>query len=473
MKFPVPRSLFGRLLLGLAGVTLLIWIGVLVLSIYDTHTELKRATERDAKVWTEQALIVAGALADRPQRIPYVIGKSLHVRAAALEQHGFHAQVVKVYIWRGNSLLFSTEHDAPPFPPPVQPGAYSHSLPSEGLWAGWIAADPLTGITIASVHEVVGPYFLTISSIAYYLLPLLYSLPFMLIPAFFVIKVSLRPLGKIVSDIEQRSASDLSPLPPSPYKELSPLVGSVNRLMNRLTEQVSIEQAFLLDAAHELKTPLSVIQANAEGLLNDLPPEEAKQANEGLRQGVARATHTVHQLLALARSGATRRNEESQMLNLVSLVRDRLALAANVALRRSIEIELQSPEICMLPIHRESAASLIDNLVDNAVKYSPNKSTVTVSIEEDADKVILTVSDEGPGIPRALRNKVFERFYRIPGQDQEGSGLGLAIAESAATRNHANLRLEDGPHGNGLSAIVEFRIDPTQQHGPADEKETA
>lgn len=159
MKLRAPRSLFGRLLLGLAGVTLLIWIGVLILSIYDTHTELKQATEQEAKVWTEQAMIVTGALVDRPQRIPFVISRSLDVRANALRQRGFHAPVVKVYIWRGNFLLFSTEKDAPPFPPPLQPAAYSHALQTEGLWAGWIAADPVSGITIVSVHEVVGSYF--------------------------------------------------------------------------------------------------------------------------------------------------------------------------------------------------------------------------------------------------------------------------------------------------------------------------
>jgi two-component system sensor histidine kinase QseC len=464
MKFLSLRSLFGRLLLGFSAVMLLIWIGVLVWNIHDTRTEHKYSMEQETKVATEQALAVASALSDNPGRLAFAINRILEVRAKNYKENGLYESVLRVYVWKGDSLLYSNQRSAPLSPPSSEAAGYSHAIRMAGPWVSWVATDPVSGMTVQLQKEVVGRYLLTIASMAYYLLPLLFSFPFMLIPAFFVIRVSLRPLQHIVSQIEERSASDLSPLGPSPYNELSPLVSSVNSLMYRLSSQMTVEQQFLLDAAHELKTPMSVIQANAEGLLNDPTPEEARLASEGLRQGVARATHTIHQLLALARSGASGHREESQMLDLVSLARDRLALAANLALRRGVEIELQAPDACVLPLHRESIASLIDNLIDNAVKYSPDKSCIMVSIAVEPGRVRLTVTDQGPGIPANLRSKVFERFYRIPGQDQEGSGLGLAIAESAAARNHASIRFEAGPHNVGLSAIVEFRID--LQHEP-------
>jgi signal transduction histidine kinase len=271
-----------------------------------------------------------------------------------------------------------------------------------------------------------------------------------------IVKVGLRPLNSIVKDIEERSASDFSPLADSPYSELSPLVHSVNRLMERLTERLECEQEFLADAAHELKTPLAVIQINADSLVNSRDPQRIDAAADGLQHGVQRATHTVHQVLALARSSTDREHAELQELNLVELVRDRLALAAHAAWQRSIEIELQSPEHCVLPLHRESMALLIDNLISNAVKYSPDRTRVAVCITADESGTTLTVTDEGPGIPLDMRKKVFERFFRLPGQDQVGSGLGLAIAERAAAHNHAAIRLDNGTEGVGLVAVVHF-----------------
>jgi two-component system sensor histidine kinase QseC len=304
--------------------------------------------------------------------------------------------------------------------------------------------------------EVIGEWLLQVSSIGYYLEPLLFSLPLLLIPAFFIIRVGLRPLKTIVGEIEERSATDLSPLAPSPYRELSSLVTSVNRLMERLTERLEREKEFLLDAAHELKTPLSIIQVNADSLNNSLTPQRQQEATEGLRQGVGRATHTVHQLLALARSDSDRDNADLQDIDLVELVRDRMAQAVQLATLRGIELELHSPEACHLPLNRESMASLLDNVISNAIKYSPSDSPVLVSVKQAEGKVELTVADQGPGIPPELRQKVFERFFRLPGQDQPGSGLGLAIAERAASRNNGKISLCAGERGAGLTVVVEF-----------------
>jgi two-component system sensor histidine kinase QseC len=214
-----------------------------------------------------------------------------------------------------------------------------------------------------------------------------------------------------------------------------------------------------------LKTPLSIVQINAESLhaLDAVRnPQRVAEASAGLQQGVQRATHTVHQLLALARSGADRDSTSLQPRDLVELVADRLALAGQIAATRGIEIELHAPDRCELPMHLESMASLIDNLASNAVKYSPARGRVAItisnSITEAGRRVLLTVADQGSGIPAELQRKVFERFFRLPDQDQPGSGLGLAIAERAALRNHGTIAIANRADGPGLQVTVIFSV---------------
>jgi two-component system sensor histidine kinase QseC len=231
--------------------------------------------------------------------------------------------------------------------------------------------------------------------------------------------------------------------------------------MSRLQQRLDREHEFLADAAHELKTPLAVIQLSAEAL--EQPDGEGRQeAQERLRLGVQRATHTVHQLLALARSGADSLDVSKSHHDLVDLVRERVALASGLAVQRRIELELDAPEQLPLWLNRESICSLVDNLVDNAIKYSPEGGQVLVQLQTEGEMVLLRVSDQGPGIPAALRERVFERFVRLPsaqGQPCHGSGLGLTIVERAAAQHDATVELLDGPGGRGLTVQVSLPLD--------------
>jgi two-component system sensor histidine kinase QseC len=176
---------------------------------------------------------------------------------------------------------------------------------------------------------------------------------------------------------------------------------------------------------------------------------------------VSRAAHTVHQLLSLSRSGSDRDKGDFVQIDLIDLLRDRLALAMQSAMPREIMISLHSPDSCVLPMHRESMVSLIDNLMSNAVKCSPSKSRIAVSVKRGKASVQLIVADAGPGIPPEFRSRVFERFYRLPRHDGEGSGLGLSIAERAAARNFGAIYLQDGRNGIGLTVVAEFKHAPS------------
>jgi two-component system sensor histidine kinase QseC len=267
----------------------------------------------------------------------------------------------------------------------------------------------------------------------------------------------------VAQALEARSAAELAPLPASPYRELAPVVDAVNRLMLRLSERLAREQEFLADAAHELKTPLSVVQINAHLLEGAADATQRTEAGAGLREGVARATHAVHQLLAFERARQEPTDAPPQDQDLAALLRERLAVAAPLALQRGVDIELRAPAPAIVPLHRESMAALLDNVIGNAIKYSPDGARVDVCL--DASPCI-TVTDQGPGIPPALRARVFERFYRVPGQDQAGSGLGLAIAERAATRNGARITLDGGPDGRGLAVRIAFGDGPCATPSP-------
>lgn len=450
------RSLFGRMLGSFALLLFLAWVGLMVREVYDVKVLQKRYADADNRQWADQVRLQVELLRERPAA---AVSDSLvrleQLRRAGWWDTGYRAPHVLLQVWLDGRLI----HQAGPH------GLAEDRRPPDTAVLGdtpeWFfheVQDPGHGILIRRWQEVPGHWHQSFHGLSYYARPLLYSTPLLLLPAWLILRRGLRPLRLMGAQIEGRSAADLSPLQASPYRELAPLVAAVNRLLARLNERIQREHEFLLDAAHELKTPLAVMQLNAEAVLDAPEPTRRAAARERMQEGLRRAAHTVHQLLSLARSGAAADDSQLRPQDLVALVGDRMALSSQLALQRGIELELLAPERCELPLHRESMAALIDNLLDNAVKYSPPDSRVEVRIAqaEGDTPALLSVADEGPGIPPELHRQVFQRFYRMPGQDQAGSGLGLAIVESAAARHLARLSLGPGLGGRGLEVQLRF-----------------
>jgi two-component system sensor histidine kinase QseC len=447
-------SLFGRLMLAFLAVMLIIWLATLARTVYETRVTQKRIAQIENRGWAEQIMVNMRSLDAHPEAMPQVGEQIEQLRRRMFTGMGFDVPRVHVQVWKGEQLVFGAEPGLP-----VARPAPSENSPLGEDWVSSVVTD--SDLAVRRLAQVKGGWIFTTSGVAYYLTPLLYSFPFLLLPAWFLVRVGLRPLRAMVRDIEGRSSADLSPLAISPYAELAPLPRAINGLIKRLTQRHDAEKAFLADAAHELKTPLSVIQMNAHLLVSRLPPStdtaRVQEASHGLQQGVARAAHTVHQLLALERVASCSSHLPLQEIDLVRCLRERLAAATTVAWQRGVELELLSSDSCSLPLDRESLEALIDNLLDNAIKYSPPHGRVLVSLSATADGYRCSVQDQGPGIDAALRSKVFERFYRVPGQAQSGSGLGLAIAEQAAARNHASISIEDGDGAAGVRLVVDFR----------------
>lgn len=447
---PAEQSLFRRLLFGFSAVTLFVALAGFLYVAWEARETQRSRTASENSAHARELLMHLADVADKPGRVPQAAAALEAVRAEMFRQLDYHSQV-RVRVWQRGELVYNSMPalpDALPLPGTEHEG---------NAWVQAVEKDAAADLVVERSHEVDDRWMLSFSGVSFLLRSTIFSLPLLLLPAWFIIGMGLKPLRAFASAIENRSAQDLTPLPDTTYRELSPLVTAINHLMARLRRRIEHEHEFLSDAAHELKTPLAAIQINAHLLQS--PNGDAQRRAEvgaGLRDGVARANHLVQQLLSLERARSDK-DEALPTLALETLVRDRLAAAAPLAVQRGIDIDFHADSPCERPLHQETIWALVDNLISNAIKYSPENGRIAVRLSAGAEVGCrLSLSDQGPGIPEEMRQRVFERFYRIPGQAQSGSGLGLAIAERAAARNGAGIRLDSGPDGRGLLVTVEF-----------------
>ncbi|MBT9502714.1 MAG: HAMP domain-containing histidine kinase [Burkholderiaceae bacterium] len=453
-----PKTLLGRMWLGLAATLLLVWLGLIAREVYGVLVEQRGSATAGNKFFARGSLSVASLHKDRPQELAQALIESERRGQLFWDELGYDPPAHRLVVSIDGKIV----HDETKMSPDSVTRLGSHLAPTQSAHDRWLYADFASAdgaVRVQRWEEVPGGWHFSIAGLSYYAKPLLFTLPLLLLPSWLTLRAGLRPLRSMGHDIARRPETDLSPLPPSPYAELSPVVDAANRLMQRLELRLNREREFLVDAAHELKTPLAVVQVNAESLLTAPNIERQQAARERLREGVQRVSHVVHQLLSLNRSQRELQAPDRQSHDLVALTRDRIGLLLALAKHRQIELELQSPEEAWMMMSRECMGSLIDNLVDNAIKYTPAGGQVLVRIAQDEAALEFSVSDNGPGIPPELRHQVFERFYRMPDQDQSGSGLGLSIVERTAGQYGGSVALATGLEGRGLSATVRFPRD--------------
>jgi two-component system sensor histidine kinase QseC len=449
-----PSSLFRRLMLGFSGVIALVALAGFTYVAFEAKATQRNRTATENAAHTREVLLHMTEIAGRPEQMRKAGAELEAVRKEMFRELDYHSRV-RLRVWKDGALVYNSQ----PALPDTLPAPGSVAAHKANAWVSAVERDAGSGLVVERSHEVDDEWMLSFSGVSFLLSSTIFSLPLLLLPAWLIVGIGLRPLRSIAEQIEARSVFDLTALPDSKYRELSPLVTAINRLMMRLSQRIEREHEFLTDAAHELKTPLAAIQINAHLLLSRSVAENAErsaEAGQGLRDGVARATHMVHQLLAFERARAEPNAEPLPQTDLCGFVRSRLASAAPLALQRGIDIEFQSEAACGMPMHAESMAALLDNLISNAIKYSPESGRIAVRLAAREQGYRLTIADQGPGIAPALHQKVFERFYRVPGQEQSGSGLGLAIAERAAERNDGHITLASD--GDGLTVTVDFPL---------------
>nr|WP_255519273.1 ATP-binding protein [Xylophilus sp. ASV27] len=219
--------------------------------------------------------------------------------------------------------------------------------------------------------------------------------------------------------------------------------------MRRLRESGERERRFIADAAHELRTPIAAMRINVEALQAQ-QGINARQSEllGGILRASDRAARLVGQLLRLMRSNAQASAAAGEMLALDTLVQERLA---------ELSLEVDAPGLRVRG-EREDLMSMVDNLIDNASKYGPPGSTVQVRLQRTDAHAMLTVADHGPGIAPALRERVFDRFFRDPDQTQTGSGLGLGIVKAVVEKCGGHIALGDCSHGPGLQVTLRLPL---------------
>jgi two-component system sensor histidine kinase TctE len=268
----------------------------------------------------------------------------------------------------------------------------------------------------------------------------------------------LRPLKELQGAVESRSPSDLRPVPiDTAPKEVKPLVNAINRLLMRVREDREAQKRFVANAAHQLRTPLAGLKTQTELAVRNRDPEELRHSLRQIRTSADRATRLVHQLLSLARvEPAAFKTTQIAPVDINSVARDATAELVPQALDKQIDLGFEGllGEHCILG-DTGSIYEMASNLIENAILYTHRGGKVTVRVEQD-EYLRLVIEDNGPGIPEAERELVFERFYRALGNDVSGSGLGLSIVREIAESHNARVRLSAGPDNIGTTAIVEF-----------------
>jgi two-component system sensor histidine kinase TctE len=269
----------------------------------------------------------------------------------------------------------------------------------------------------------------------------------------------LAPLSTLRREIESRSHRDLSALPEEQApREVRPLIRAMNDLLARLGTAISTQQRFIADAAHQLRTPIAGLKTQTELALRESQPGNVHDILRQLLTATEQSTRLVNQLLSLARAEpGARREHPIERLDLARLARDTTTEWVPRALARHIDLGYDS-EGGTAWIEGDSflVRDMLGNLLDNAIRYTQHGGQVTVRVTEGMDAVVLTVEDNGPGIPEQERERVFERFYRVLGTGTEGCGLGLAIVREIALSHRAKVTLAAGAGGQGTVARVAF-----------------
>jgi signal transduction histidine kinase len=380
----------------------------------------------------------------------------LHVETAATLDSRYRYQ-----IWSrsGELLLYSyRSHAVQPLVPLDASGFLDATFEGEHLrvYALRDASGQMT-IQVAeclddreSAIGIVGPYFLIFLLVPFLVIVLL---------TWWMLRDSLRALVSSATELTRRGPQDLAPLhADNPPQELKPMIGAINLLFERVGRAMSIERRFTATAAHELRTPLAGLRAQAQLATTARSPEELNESLQSVMCAVDRAAHLLDQLLDLARvegsvGGAAEHRTWVDLSQVYTSVLGDLGDACSGRAMR-LRADFAVPEIQATEV---GLALVMRNLLSNAMRHTPEGGEIQISSASEADHIALTVDDSGPGIPEHLRHRVFERFDRLGRAEGDGVGLGMSIVHAVVAAHGALVHLLESPLG-GLRVQVRFPL---------------
>ncbi|MCR5881349.1 ATP-binding protein [Rhizobacter sp. J219] len=368
--------------------------------------------------------------------------------ALANEQLDF---VVQIWTLDGRSIYATRAHED--LPSRALLGLADVRVKGE-IWRTYSVATP--GRVIQVAQPLATRQRLAAEAALRSVVPLLVLVPLLAGLAWWLSAMALSPLNRVAAEVKSRDDKLLQPLAEQGLPdEVSPLVNALNGLLQRLGQTLDTQRAFLSDAAHELRSPLTALKLQIESLRRAPDDDARAKAVSSLSDGIDRAARIVEQLLALARSEPGAQPPPMEPLDLSELVRQAVADTVPYALSRGSSFSLQADAPVTVRGERQGLTALVRNLADNAVRYAPPGSQVELRVSLEQGVPLLQVDDAGPGIPASERERVFDRFYRRASGGEEGTGLGLAIVRSVAAHHGATVTLGQSPLG-GLQVRVRF-----------------
>jgi len=437
-----PPSLKRRVLtLALAGMAL-IWVGTVIVTYFDAREELNEVL--DAHLTQAAALLIAQTAHDI-EEIEIEHARPLHK----------YSQRVAFQIWEAGQLRLHSAN-APATPLASREQGFSDSTVEGQRWRVFSSRDA-SGKVLIHVAELAEVRDKLAREVAKNLLyPLLVALPLFAILLWLAVGRGLRPLASLTREVASREPDNLAPLPVGAAPaEVLPLIDRLNRLFERIAASIQNERRFTADAAHELRTPVAAIKAQAQVARGAQDTTERTHALDSVILGCDRAAHLIEQLLTLARLDSLQKSA-LESCELQTLAVEVIAEMTPLARQKNVQLELAEGETATVQALPGLLRILLRNLIDNAVRYSPAGTQVQVRVDRENSQPRISVSDNGPGIPVEERDKVPERFYRPLGTGEQGSGLGLSIVQRIAAIHGATLQLAAGEAGRGLRVTLLF-----------------
>jgi two-component system, OmpR family, sensor histidine kinase TctE len=458
MKRP-PPSLRSQLLLWLLIPNACLWVVAIVATYYFT-TRLTNSAYDDG---------LADTLHTLARRVRFVAGRPLLALPAAAIALLQEDDVDKAYYQiLGPNLEFVSGEPAIPRPAnfgdsveyfDTKIGAREVRVAAQRVFVPASRKDPHRLPVYLQVAETfTGRELVVTKTLRKLVLPFCLLVALTIVMVFLAMNRLLVPLNRVRWAVSRRSFSDLTLLDPLALPaEIVPLVSEINNLLSRLREDRDVQQRFLANAAHSLRTPLAGVKAQAELALRQGASPESWHVLTQINRGMDQMSRLVKQLLTIVRFEPGAFNQGGfEKCDLVKLAKEVSADLVATALKKNIELSFEAPdEPAMVNGDAHGLREIVGNLLDNALNYTQSGGHVMVKVEKSGG-VRLIIEDDGLGVPLAERQKVFERFYRIPGRPHEGTGLGLAIVQEITRTHKGTVEFLDSSFGPGTKVQVSF-----------------
>jgi two-component system sensor histidine kinase QseC len=442
-------SIRARLLVTLLLIFTLTWLLLVILTFFESRHEIE-------ELFDAQLAQSAAVLSELTHHDINELKRNPTPQLEKAEYGHAYQKKISFQIWSGNQLILSSA--SAPLEPMTSKDGYTDQKINQQDWRVFSLPHANFRITVAERYDVRNELIYNITLDALY--PLILVLPILAVLIWFAIGRNMRPLNRIAMEVASRTPEKLQSVIINNHipLEITPLINSLNQLLERLRWAFERERRFTADASHELRTPLASLKIQAQVALRSGNETEHRHALNQIITGVDRATHLVEQLLTLARLDPDVSEIDKTPVDLRKILTEIISELHLDAEKKQVTLNLKDNAQGTISGYSAALTILARNLIDNALRYTPSGGRVDIDVHTIGNSTQLTVTDNGPGIPESEQQNVFNRFYRMDRESETGCGLGLSIVHRIAELHNANVELSTSPAGKGLQVTVTFPL---------------